>query len=142
MPYQISVFAENRPGKIERITGILSEGNINIRAITISDAGDYGIIKLLLDKPDTACELLKSSGVTAALKEVVAVKVEDHAGGLHTIAQILRQNEINVDDAYAFITEPKKEAVFIFQCSDTKRAARLLRENNLILLTEAELYLI
>lgn len=142
MPYQISVFSENKPGKIEKITGILSDAQINIRSITISDAGDYGIIKLLLDNPEEACELLQENGVAAALKEVVAVKIEDHAGGLHKIAEILRKNEINVDDAYAFITHAKKEAVFIFQCSDIRHAERILKENDLVLLTEAELYLI
>ncbi|MFW6365612.1 MAG: ACT domain-containing protein [Spirochaetota bacterium] len=142
MPYQISVFSENKPGKIERITGILARENINIRAITISDAGDYGIVKLLLDKPDTACDLLQENGVAAALKEVVAVRVEDRVGGLHDIAQVLRKNDINVDDAYAFITQAKKEAVFVFQCADIKRAERILRDHGLILLTETELYLI
>jgi hypothetical protein len=142
MPFQISVFSENKPGKIERITEILSTGEINIRSITISDAGDYGIIKLLLDKPENACELLQEMGVAAALKEVLAVKIEDKTGGLHKIAQILHQGDINVDDAYAFITHSKKEAVFIFQCSDIKKAERFLKENGLTLLSEAELYLI
>jgi len=59
MPYQVSVFAENKPGKIERITSVLNENEINIRAITIADSGDYGIIKLLLDRPEEGCDLLK-----------------------------------------------------------------------------------
>ena len=111
MPHQLSIFAENKPGKIEKITGIIAEGQINIRAVTISDAGDYGIIKLLVDNPERGFELLKSENIAVNLKEIIAVKIEDKIGGLHEISKVLRENNINVNDSYGFITEPKKEAV-------------------------------
>ncbi|HEY1406307.1 MAG TPA: amino acid-binding protein, partial [Spirochaetota bacterium] len=86
MPHQVSVFAENKPGKIERVTKILADCQINIRAITLSDAGDYGIIKLLLNNPTEGAECLKNAGITASLKEIIAVRVTDKPGGLCEIA--------------------------------------------------------
>lgn len=142
MPYQVSVFSENKPGKISRITKVLSKNNINIRAITISDAGDYGIIKLLLDSPEIAVKLLKDSGITATLKEIVAIDISDKSGGLAEVAQVLDQNEINVDDAYGFLVESHKEAVFIFQVENPHHVERLLTSNGFKVLSDTELYLI
>ncbi len=142
MPYQVSVFAENKPGKIERITDVLSKNKINIRAITISDSGDYGIIKLLLDRPDEGCEYLMESGITATLKEIVAVKIKDRPGGLHEIASILTEQNINVEDAYGFMVKSHEEAVFVFQVENTKKAEHILTDKGFEVLTDSELYLL
>lgn len=140
MPYQVSVFAENKPGKIERITKILYIHNINIRAITISDAGDYGIIKLLVDKPEEACESFTSEGIAASLKEIVAIKIKDKPGGLFEISSILQSNNINVEDAYGFITKSHDEAVFIFQTGNIKKVENILKNAGFIVLMDNELY--
>lgn len=99
MPHQVSVFAENRPGKIERITGVLLKKNIDIRAITISDSGDYGIVKLLVDRPQEAAGLLKEEGIAATLRDIVAIRVKDKPGGLYEAASILTRSGVNVEDA-------------------------------------------
>jgi hypothetical protein len=96
MPHQVSVFAENKPGKISRVTEVLSRNNINIRAITISDSGDYGIIKLLLDKPTEGNECLKNEGIASTLKDIVAITIDDTPGGLHKAASLLSGNNIMV----------------------------------------------
>jgi hypothetical protein len=142
MPHQVSVFAENKPGKIERVTKILADNNINIRAITLSDAGDYGIIKLLLNNPELGAESLAKAGITASIKEVIAVRLADEPGGLSRIAKILNRCEINVEDAYGFIIEKGKEAVFVFQVSNPSRAESILRDEGLTLLSDRELYTI
>ena len=142
MPHQLSVFAENKPGKIEKITKILSEGEINIRAVTISDAGDYGIIKLLVDNPQLANDLLKAENIAVTLKEIIAVRLEDKIGGLYEISSALTRNNINVDDSYGFITSPKKEAVFIFQIADITRAENILKQEGFYLLSDSEVYLL
>ncbi len=140
MPYQVSVFAENKPGKIEKVTKILSANNINIRAITISDAGDYGIIKLLLDNPERGCDLLKENTVPATLKQIIAVKIKDQVDGLHKIAEILSRNLINVQDAYGFIVEKDKHAVLIFQTDNISKSEGLLKNAGLTILSDSELY--
>ncbi len=140
MPYQVSVFAENKPGKIERITSVLNENDINIRAITIADSGDYGIIKLLLDRPEEGCEHLKEKGIAATLKEIVAVKIDDRPGGLYHVASLLREQNINVDDAYGFMVKSHEESVFVFQVDNVKNAEKILENAGFTTLKEKELY--
>ncbi|HOJ27579.1 MAG TPA: ACT domain-containing protein [Spirochaetota bacterium] len=142
MAFQVSVFAENKPGKIERITSILAKHNINIRAITINDSGDYGIIKLLLDRPEDGCTALKEEGVAATLKEIVAVKIGDKPGSLYKVAAILKDHAINVDDAYGFTVKPHEESVFVFQVDNPKAAEKALKDAGYQLLTDKELYLL
>jgi hypothetical protein len=142
MPLQVSVFAENKPGKIERITSVLEEKRINIRAITISDSGDYGIVKLLLDQPEAGCECLKESGITASLKEIVGVRMKDTPGGLHKIAAALAESGINVEDAYGFIVESQKEAIFVFQVENPLKAEKMLAGKGFSILSGSELYLL
>ncbi len=142
MPHQVSVFAENKPGKIERITKIIGDNNINIRAITLSDAGDYGIIKLLLDKPREGAELLTNAGIPASIKEIIAIQLQDKPGGLAAVAAILHECNINVEDAYGFITDKGKEAVFIFQVPQVAHAEKLLLEKGIKVLTDRELYML
>jgi hypothetical protein len=142
MPHQVSVFAENKPGKIERITGALAKKGINIRAITISDSGDYGIIKLLLDRPEEGAECLKEEGIAATLKEIVAIRIKDRPGGLFDAAALLRKNNINVEDAYGFIIHSHDDAVFILQVENAKTTERLMADAGFNVITDKELYLL
>ena len=142
MPQQISVFAENKPGKIERISGILGSNNVNMRAITIADSGDYGIIKILADKPVDGCNALKAEGIAATLKDIVAIRIDDRPGGLHRASSVLAKNGINVDDAYGFTIRQSNEAVFVFQVKDVKKTETILKEAGFAVLGDKELYLL
>lgn len=142
MPHQVSVFAENKPGKINRITEILSRKKINIRAITISDSGDYGIIKLLLDKPHAGNEALQKEGIASTLKSIVAIKVDDSPGGLHRAASVLSQKEINVEDAYGFTIRENNMAVFVFQVKDVPLTEKILESEGFKIISDNELYLL
>ena len=142
MPQQISVFAENMPGKIERISGVLGRSGINMRAITIADSGDYGIIKILVDRPQDGCNALKAEGITAALKEIVAVRIDDRPGGLQKASAVLANNDINVEDAYGFTIRGSDEAVFVFQVKDVKRTEKILSDAGFGVLSDSELYLL
>jgi hypothetical protein len=142
MPQQISVFAENKPGKIERISGILGRNNVNMRAITIADSGDYGIIKILADKPVDGCNALKAEGIAATLKDIVAIRIDDSPGGLNRASAVLAKNNINVDDAYGFTIRQSNEAVFVFQVKDVKATEAILKEAGFPVLGDKELYLL
>ena len=98
MAHQIVVFAENRPGRIERLTRVLKEAKVNIRAITISTSGSFGVIKLLVDDPECAYQALTEEGLSVSRKEIVAVLMDDSPGGLHRVAEILGREEVNIDD--------------------------------------------
>lgn len=140
MPHQVSVFAENKPGKISRITEVLSKNNINIRAITISDSGDYGIIKLLLDKPAEGNDCLKNEGIASTLKEIVAVMIDDSPGGLHKAASLLSSKNINVEDAYGFTIREKNQAIFVLQVADIHMTEKILKEAGFRIISDKELY--
>lgn len=137
---QISVFAQNEPGKIKRIAEILSQHNLNIRAITIASGDNYGIIKLLVDNPRSAHQALKNEGLSVALNEVLAVEMEDRPGGLHKLLELLAEHHINIEDAYGFVIESSKRAVLVINVTDAERANKVLSTANIELLQEKDLY--
>ncbi len=140
MPHHVAVFSENKPGKLEAVTKLLAGEGVNIRAITIADSGDFGVIKLLVDQPDRAVDILTGHGLVATLKEVVAARVSDRPGGLLRIARTLTAHRINVDDAYGFVLRSGHSGVFVIQVADPASASRLLKEAGIELLDENDLY--
>lgn len=140
MAYQIVVFAENRPGRLEEITGVLAEAEVNIRAITIASSNGFGVVKLLVDRPEEALGRLKDAGLSVSLQEVLAVPMEDRPGGLHRVLQVLANRGINVEDAYGFVEESGRRAVLVVEVEDPREAERLLREAGLSPIGDEELY--
>lgn len=136
--HHLSVFAENKPGRLDHITEILAEAQINIRAIKISDSGDYGVVKLLVDDPDTAFQALKAGGVAASKQEIVAVVVEDRPGGLHSVLKILTNHNVNVEDAYGFVMHER--AMLVIEVGNVQEANVVLEESGLHLLSKEEIY--
>ncbi|MCX8031127.1 MAG: ACT domain-containing protein [Thermodesulfovibrionales bacterium] len=133
---EISVFAENKPGKIEKITAVLANEGINILAITIASTNGFGIIKFIVDKTDLAYQKLKEKGFTVSLNEVLAFEMKDRPGQIHEIAKTLTKLEINMENAYVFVEDSRKKAYFIVQVKDMERAKRLLQKENLKLYDE------
>ncbi len=140
MAHQISVFVENKPGRIERVTEILMKANVNIRAITITGTYEYGVIKLLVDKPKPAHEALQSQGITAYRREIIAILMDDRPGGLNRVAKVLSQRKINIEDAYGFVIEDKKRAVLVVDLEKIREAEAILKEEGLTLLSDEEIY--
>ncbi|MCS7242294.1 ACT domain-containing protein [Candidatus Caldatribacterium sp.] len=140
MAHQVSVFAENKPGRIEKITRILAEARINIRAITISSANGFGVVKILVDQPQRAFEVLREHGVPVYLQEVIAVILDDIPGGLHKVAKVLAENGINIEDAYGFVVERGKTAVLVIQVEHEPQAQSVLERNGFVLLSDEEIY--
>lgn len=140
MAEQVSVFIENKPGRLNAITDVLREHRIDIRAMTIADHRDYGVAKLLVNDSHTAQRALVERGFAAALKPVLAVVIEDRPGGLHELLEILAQHQINVLDAYGFVGEPHRWAVWCMEVADLAEAARLVAARGLRVLDDGELY--
>ncbi|MBO8180090.1 MAG: ACT domain-containing protein [Archaeoglobus sp.] len=122
---QISVFVENKPGRLAAVTEVLTKHDINIRAFTIADAGDFGIIRMVVDKTDEAYKALKEAGFTVRLTDVLAVEVEDKPGALHRIARALGDAGVNIDYVYAFTSE-KHKALIIFRVNNKEKAKEVL----------------
>ncbi len=140
MAHQISVFAENKPGRIERITGILQEIPVNIRAITISGSDTYGIVKLLVDKPEEAYKALAAAGFSVFKREIVAVLMDDRPGGLHRVAGLLGQAGVNIEDAYGFVIEDRKRAVLVMEVEQIADVRQLLDRHGIRTLGDEEIY--
>jgi len=129
--YQLSIFAENKPGRLAKVTGILRKGKINIRAITIATSDVFGVINALVDDPKRACSILESEGLTVSMKEVIAVVLEDKPGGLDRLVQLLFDNGINVENAYGFVLESHKKAIFVIDVDQLENTQEVLKEAGL-----------
>ena len=140
MAQQVCIFAENKPGRLERITRILKDAHINMRAITIATSQGFGIIKLIVNDPVKTTEELRAKGLTAYLREVIAVLMEDQPGGLQKIAEVFARKEINIEDAYGFVIKDKKRAVMIFDVEEMPEAVALLSRAGFLLLNDEDLY--
>ncbi|RJP32515.1 MAG: ACT domain-containing protein [Actinobacteria bacterium] len=140
MANQVNVFAQNQPGRLERLTEVLLEEGINIRAITISGADEYGVIKLLVDDPRKAFEALQREGFSAFMKEVIALVMDDQPGGLHRICRVLGESGVNVEDAYGFVFQDRKTAILVVEVENVSAAGEILGSKGLEFLSDDELY--
>lgn len=131
---QISLFAENKPGRLANIASKFKEASINIRAFTIAEAGDFGIIRMVVDNPDNAHRVLHDAGFTVSETDVLGIEMEDVPGQLATIADLLGEHDVNIDYAYAFVTRTEK-AFLIVRVSDVEKAIKILNEGGINLLS-------
>jgi hypothetical protein len=137
---QISVFLENKAGWLAEITRVLAEADVNIRALSVADTSDFGILRLMVNDNDRAGAALKEHGFTVAKTDVVAVEVEDKPGGLNRILELLSKKNINVEYMYAFVQYTGKDAVMVFRFDDIDAAIKLLQENNVKVLEGEKVY--
>ena len=128
---QVSVFIENKVGRIMEITEVLGESNINLRALSLADTSDFGILRMIVDNIDKAVKVLKDKGFIVKETDVVAVEVPDKPGGLAHILEILCIANINVEYMYAFFEQPKDKALLIFRFEDPERAIEVLSEKGI-----------
>ncbi|MDD5475365.1 MAG: ACT domain-containing protein [Syntrophales bacterium] len=124
--YQLSIFAENKPGRLAKVTSLMAAGKINIRAITISSSDAFGVINMLVDEPDRAHKILTEAGLTVSLKPVVAVVIPDKPGGLDNLIQLLSREEINIENAYGFVLESWEKAVFVVEIDQIDKTVAVL----------------
>ena len=137
---QISVFLENKAGRLAEVTAILAETGVNIRALALADTSDFGVLRLIVSDNEKAVTALKSQGFTVGRTDVVAVEVEDRPGGLHRILDILNQAGINVEYMYAFVTQSGNNAIMIFRFDNIDEAVKLLEENNVKVINGSQVY--
>ena len=137
---QISIFIENKSGRLAEVTRILGDAGINIRALALADTSDFGILRLIVNNVETAKGVLKDKGFTVSKTEVVAVEVPDRPGGLSTILQTLDAEGINVEYMYAFVERCGGNAVIIFRFDETDKAISALKNNNFTVLEGERLY--
>lgn len=137
---QIAVFLENKSGRLAEITTILADNNINIRALSVADTADFGILRLIVDQVAEAEKALRANGFTVGKTTVIAVEVPDRTGGLATVLRCIEKQELNVEYMYAFVNKTGENAVLIFRFDEMDRAIAALQEDGFTILKSKQIY--
>ncbi|GHT89426.1 amino acid-binding protein [Spirochaetia bacterium] len=128
---QISVFLENSAGRLGEVTKVLAAAAINIRAISIADTADFGILRLIVDKNDAAILALNETGFTTRLTDVVAVEIGDTPGSLAAVMELFQSAKVNIEYLYASLEGKEGKAVVIFKLADYERGLKIVRDKGL-----------
>ena len=137
---QLSVFVENKPGKLLEALDALADAEIDMRALSLADTADFGILRTIVDRPDYTLEVLSNAGFLVKSSEVLAVVIGDKPGGLATVVRILSEAGVNIEYTYAFVAHSKDKAYVILRVDDNKTASEILAKNDITLLSAKELY--
>jgi hypothetical protein len=128
---QVSVFVQNKPGRLSKVTHSLGDAGINIRALSIAEVGDFGIIRMIVEDPEGAVKALKDSGLTAKVTDVLGIEMENKPGGLAHIADVLGEAGVNIEYAYAFVTKDRERAVLITRVDDVDKGKAVLDQEGI-----------
>ena len=139
MVNQLSVFVENRNGAIMEVTQILSDAGLNLRAMSIADANDFGIARMIVDKPEAACALLNRNGITSTISSVIGVEIEDIPGAFHKMLTAFYKADVRIEYTYAFLSQSTGKAYAIVRVDDVDRAMESLRNSGHHILDPKEL---
>lgn len=137
---QLSVFVENKPGRLAFITNLLKDNDIDIRALSIADTRDFGIMRLIVNDPAKAEPVLKEAGCTVSLTNVIGIGIDDKPGGLAKAMDVLYANNISVEYMYAFISKTDNTAYVILRVENNEKALEALKENEIGILTPDKIY--
>ena len=133
---QLSIFVENKQGRLAEITEIISKSGANIRALSIADTTDFGILRLIVDTPDAAAAALKEAGITVSVTNVIAIGIDDTPGAFSVPMRILSDAGVDVEYMYAFITRKSEKAYVILRVADNDLATKTLADKGVELLDE------
>lgn len=136
---QLSVLVENKPGSLMEVTSRLTEARVNIRAVASFDTPEFGILRLVIDKPEEAKEYLTTRGYVVSVHEVMGVELEDKEGNLNQMLSILAEGELNINYIYSFVIRDGRAPVMVFNTNDYERATEILRKYNVKIVEEADL---
>jgi len=132
---QIFVFLENKAGRLGEVTKALAQAQINIRALSIADTADFGILRLIVDKEHEAIKALNDAGFTTKVTDVIAVEIEDKPGGLAKVMELFQKKNISIDYLYASLEGKEGKAVVIFKLEDHQKGLQIIKENGIPLVT-------
>ena len=136
---QISVFLENRKGRLYEVCKLLGENNINIRALTIAETESFGVLRIVVDKSDVAIQLLRDNHFVANFTEVVAIEVPDKPGGLASILKVFADNDVNIEYMYGFVEKFSDKALLVMRFEDTDFAQQILAKHNIHVVAEKDI---
>jgi hypothetical protein len=137
---QISVFVENKPGTLAELTGIVGDAGIDLRALSLADTADFGVLRLIVDDPGKALELLRAAGFMVSMTQVLAVPITDAPGGLAKVLRILADEKVNVEYSYAFITRKEGKAYVILRVENNELALEILTRKGIITAADGNIF--
>ena len=137
---QISVFVENKPGRMAEITETISAAAVDIRAMSIADTSDFGILRVIVNQPEKAAEVLRAAGFTVSITSVIAIGIDDAVGEFSRALRLLADNRITVEYMYAFVSKEHGKASIILRVDDDDHAAQVLAQHGISILSDKEVY--
>lgn len=137
---QISVFIENNPGRLAEITAVIAQAGIDLRAVSLADTSDFGILRVIVDNPQKTEQVLKDAGYTVAVTDVIAVGLKDEPGEFSKAVKVLADNGINIEYMYAFTGNHAGTAYVIIKLDQLEKGMNKLQENNAAILAEEDVY--
>ncbi len=137
---QISIFVENKTGRLLAISEILAKNNIDISALSLADTEDYGVLRMIVSDPHKAKEALNEAGIICKVTEVLAVAIDDVPGGFYNSLKILSENHVDVKYMYACVSHEKGKALMILSVDDIDKAYNLVKENSKIDVNPSDIY--
>ena len=133
---QISVFLENKKGRLAEVAGLIARQGINIRALSLADTADFGVLRLIVNDPEKCFAVLKDAGFVAQRTDVIAVEVEDRPGGLQRILGVFDRHDINIEYMYAFVEKKSDNAIVIFRIDQPAKAIAALEGEGVSVLSD------
>jgi len=128
---QISIFLENRKGRLYEVCSTLGENNINIMALTIAETENFGVLRIVVNKPEEALKLLKEKGFAANITDVVIVEVEDAPGGLAKVLKVINENNLNIEYMHALLGKHSEHSYMVFRFDNPDQAIKILTANKI-----------
>lgn len=124
---QMSIFVENKPGRLAEITNIIAKNNINIKALSVADTTNFGILRIIVDNPEEVERVLKDAGLTVSITSVITACIHNRPGGLAEVLTLLADNDITIEYMYAFIAKSENEAYVVMRIEDEEKAVNILK---------------
>ena len=137
--YQLSIFLENRKGSLSEVTGLLAESGVNLRALSIAETEDYGILRMIVDNAEKATSILMQHGYLLSMTPVLVVAVPDQPGGIATILSTLAEGNIDIEYMYSLFTHVEGKAYIVFRVNETEKFVTLLNSHGIAPSTSEEL---
>ena len=140
MAYHLSVFVTNEPGKLEKITRVLADRGLNIRAFSLSSAGEFGVLRLLVDDPEAGFAALKENHFTVTKRRILVALIDDKPGALHGLLGALSSARVNVEDCYGFVLEGGRKAAIVCEVEKFPEVEKALAGTGVHLIRDDEIY--
>jgi hypothetical protein len=136
---QVSVFLENKAGRLASVAAVLKNNNVNIRALTLAESANYGVLRMIVNKPDAAASTLKVAGFMVKQNPVIAVEIDDREGVMYDIMELCDKESINIEYMYSFVEQASNKAILFLRFEDVDAAVRLFTKNGYKLLSSDDI---